>query len=64
MLGQVNLTADGTEKQALLALAQLLMASDWGPVRGESFNGPIWSVSAVWYWLIPNCRSKSCKASR
>jgi peptidoglycan/LPS O-acetylase OafA/YrhL len=26
-------------------LAQLLMASDWGPVRGDSFNGPIWSVS-------------------
>jgi peptidoglycan/LPS O-acetylase OafA/YrhL len=26
-------------------LAQLLMASDWTPVRSESFNGPIWSVS-------------------
>jgi peptidoglycan/LPS O-acetylase OafA/YrhL len=26
-------------------LAQLLMASDWGPARSESFNGPIWSVS-------------------
>jgi peptidoglycan/LPS O-acetylase OafA/YrhL len=26
-------------------LAQLLMASDWGPMRGDSFNGPIWSVS-------------------
>ena len=26
-------------------LAQLLMASDWGPMRSDSFNGPIWSVS-------------------
>jgi peptidoglycan/LPS O-acetylase OafA/YrhL len=26
-------------------LAQLLMASDWGLTRSESFNGPIWSVS-------------------
>jgi peptidoglycan/LPS O-acetylase OafA/YrhL len=26
-------------------LAQLLMASDWVLVRGDSFNGPIWSVS-------------------
>src|SRR5262249_48628704 len=26
-------------------LAQILMASDWGLARSESFNGPIWSVS-------------------
>ena len=26
-------------------LAQLFMASDWVQVRGDSFNGPIWSVS-------------------
>lgn len=26
-------------------LPQLLMASDWGLVRSDSFNGPIWSIS-------------------
>src|ERR1700722_12629718 len=26
-------------------LMQLFMASDWSIVRGDSFNGPIWSVS-------------------
>jgi peptidoglycan/LPS O-acetylase OafA/YrhL len=26
-------------------LAQLFMASDWAKARGDSFNGPIWSVS-------------------
>jgi peptidoglycan/LPS O-acetylase OafA/YrhL len=26
-------------------LPQLVMASDWGFVRSESFNGPIWSIS-------------------
>ena len=26
-------------------LAQLLMATDWGPPSEQSFNGPIWSVS-------------------
>ncbi|HZE52939.1 MAG TPA: acyltransferase [Bradyrhizobium sp.] len=26
-------------------LAQLFMASDWGIVRGYSFDGPIWSIS-------------------
>jgi peptidoglycan/LPS O-acetylase OafA/YrhL len=26
-------------------LAQIFMASDWGIVHGDSFNGPIWSIS-------------------
>lgn len=33
------------DNDVLHFLAQLFMASDWGPVLSESFNGPIWSVS-------------------
>lgn len=43
-------------------IAQLFLASDWGFMRGESFNGPIWSISAevlvygFFYFIAYNIR--------
>lgn len=33
-------------------LAHLLFAASWGPTRGDSFNGPVWSVSVEVLLLV------------